>query len=105
MQLDNTRIAVRERGILDLLDLGLQVTRAFVGPLLLILAISVIPMLVLNHVLIGWMADIPYGEELTDDETFMILRYVANMAMLVTIEAPLVTALIAAYLGKVCTSC
>ncbi|HAY79069.1 MAG TPA: hypothetical protein DCY79_04610 [Planctomycetaceae bacterium] len=101
MQLDRTRIVVRERGILDLLDLSLQVTRAFLVPLLLIFAICVTPMLILNYLLIGWMADIPYGEELTSDDLAKITRYVTDMLALIIVEAPLVTALMSAYLGKV----
>ena len=101
MQLDRTRIAIRERGILDLLDLSLQVTRAFWGPLLLIATICVIPAITLNHLLIGWMADIPYGEEMTEVEFLAMVRYTTDMTALMVIEAPLVTALIAAYLGKV----
>ena len=33
MQLDRTRIAIRERGLLETLDLALHVTREFAGPL------------------------------------------------------------------------
>jgi len=49
VQLDNARIAVRERSYLENLDLGLRVVRAHAGPLLLALVLGALPAMLLNH--------------------------------------------------------
>jgi len=49
VQLDNARIAVRERSYLEHLDLGLRVVRAHAGPLLLALVLGALPAMLLNH--------------------------------------------------------
>lgn len=95
MQLDDTRIAVRERGVLELQDLAFQVMRTFIGPLLLTMALGVIPLMAVNHLLIGWMSyGLDYGE-------FYPVRYMYNMIVLVVIEAPLASVFTTAYLGQV----
>ena len=91
MQLDRTRVAVRERGILDLGDLALHVTRNFSPPLVGALAVGILPMAVLNY----WLLQGLLEEGLPS--TF--IRYVWNMALLVFIEAPLATAAATVFLG------
>ncbi len=48
MQLDNTRIAIRERDMLDICDLALHVIRTFARPLMLALAVGIVPLAVLD---------------------------------------------------------
>ena len=48
MQLDQNRIAIRERGYLEILDLALRVIRAYAGPLAAALAVGVVPAMLLN---------------------------------------------------------
>ena len=93
MQLDRTRIAIRERGVLDTLDLSLHVLRAYALPLLVTTAIGTIPLMALNHVLLGWMT------ETVDNELDYPFRFVWNMIVLVVIEAPLASVFATAYLG------
>jgi hypothetical protein len=93
VQLDKTRIGIRERGVLDTLDLSLQVLRAFIKPLLVTFALGAAPLMLLNHFLIGWMADVEYAEEFP-------VRYIWTMSLLVFIEAPLASVFATAYLGQ-----
>ncbi len=93
MQLDKTRIAVRERDLLEILDLSLHVVRVYAWPLIVTLAAGVLPLMLLNHWLIGWMAGVDYAVEYPT-------RYVRNMSVLVFLEAPLATVFATYFLGQ-----
>lgn len=93
MQLDKTRIAVRERGVLDTLDLSLHVLRAYAGALLITMALGALPLMALNYWLIGWML-----QELNDWD--LPLRFIWHMGLLVYLEAPLASVFATAYLGQ-----
>lgn len=93
MQLDNTRIAIRERGLLDTLDLALHVTREFVGPWLLCSLVAIVPLAAINYFLVGWMADIDFEEDVIP------FRFLWNMFLLVYLEAPLASAFVVAFFG------
>ena len=93
LQLDKTRIAVREREYIDILDLALRVIRAYAWPLLLAFAVGIVPMMVLN----GWLlADLAER----DFEVGFPAWYMFYMLLLILVEAPLATAPATAYLGK-----
>lgn len=94
MQLDKTHISIRERDMLDILDLSLHVTRAYAWPLLLTMAMGVVPLMVLNHFLIGWMADLEYREETP-------IRFFWSMMLLIFIQAPLASIFATSFLGQV----
>lgn len=94
MELDKTRIAVRERGTLEIFDLSLQVIRAYALPLVIAFAIGVVPLAVINHFLVGWMV------KHFDFAVEFPIRYVWNMSVLVIFEAPLASIFLTAYLGK-----
>ncbi|HEX5103434.1 MAG TPA: hypothetical protein VFV87_06465 [Pirellulaceae bacterium] len=93
MQLDNTRIAIRERDLLETLDLALHVTRQFAGPWLICSLLGIVPLALVNYALVGWM--IPWGW----DEEGLPWRYLWSMSILVYLEAPLASAFVVAYLG------
>ncbi len=92
MQLDKTRIGIRERDLPEVLDLSLQVTRTFARPLLLTFALGAAPLALLNHVLLGWTADIDYR----DESPWYFLLW---MSLLIFIEAPLASIFATAWLG------
>lgn len=94
MQLDQTRIAIRERGFAEILGLALQVTRAGFGWLSLLWFIGVTNFAVINAVLLAPMLD----EELIYNE--FPGGYWCLMVLLVAIETPFATAPITLYLGK-----
>jgi hypothetical protein len=83
----------------EILDLALQLLRAYGRPLAVTLLVGVLPMAAINHVLIGRIADLNYAE--IDVYVFwQIVRYLWDMSLLVFIEAPLATAFVTAYLGQ-----
>jgi len=90
--MDNTKIAVRERGILEILDLSLHLTRMYAAPLAATLALGIAPLMILNQFLIGWMANVAWEEEFP-------FRYLWNMMCLVIIETPLASVFATTYLG------
>ncbi len=93
MQLDNTRIAVRERNLLETFDLALHVVREFWRPWLACSLLAILPLAVLNYALIGWMAN----PELSEDE--ISFRYYWTMAVLIYLEAPLASTFVVGFLG------
>lgn len=99
MQLDKTRIAIRERGLLEILDLAPRVIRFHVAPFVATWLAGVVPFLLLNYWLFGWMADSP-GEYPSDKFEYWP-RYFWTMSLMVFIEAPLATVAMTLYLGDV----
>ena len=93
MQLDKTRIAVRERPYVDILDLGLRVIRAYAWPLLLAFSAGIVPMMLLNRWLLAGFAEL-------DFEFGLPVEYMVYMVLLVVLEAPLATAPATLYLGQ-----
>lgn len=108
MELDNTSIAIRERGFLDIMDLALRVIRAHAGPLTLALLAGIVPMVLLNTWLLADYVEgdpavvVPSGD--------LVLGFMAHLAkmrlyifytlLLVTWEMPLASALATIYLGE-----
>lgn len=93
MQLDSTRIAVRERSLPEVFDLALHVVREFAGPWVITSLLAIVPLALLNYLLIGWMTDLDY------DTDYPGLRFAWNMTLLIFIEAPLASVFTVAYLG------
>jgi hypothetical protein len=93
MQLDRTRIAIRERGLLETIDLALFVARDFAGPILTCALLAIVPLALINYALVGWMAPTEYDSEVLG------FRYFWNMTVLVFLEAPLASVFIVAFLG------
>lgn len=93
MQLDQTRIAIRERNFGEILGLALQVVRARAGWLLLAFLIGVTPLAVLNTLLLDDVLEYELWEEVPPGYWFLTF-------LLVALEAPFATAIITIYLGK-----
>ena len=103
MQFDKTRIVVRERNFLDILDLALMVIREHARPLAVSLAAGIVPAALLNTWLLNGLVE----SLLEIDATFNVGELVASLvaffmllAMLVILEIPLATAFATLYLGK-----
>ena len=94
MQLDRTTIAIRERGLLDTLDLSLHVLRIYGLPLIAAMALGVIPLMLVNHLLLGWMT------EPVDEEMFFPFRFVWHMSVQVFLQTQLASVFATAYLGE-----
>src|SRR4051812_5623061 len=93
MQLDRTRIAVRERGLLETIDLALLVIREFAGPLIICALLAIVPLAIINELLVGWMVT------LDDEGTVSWFRYLFAMTVLIELESQLAAVFIVAYLG------
>lgn len=93
MQLDRTRIAIRQRSLLETIDLALFVVREFVGPILACSLLAIVPMALLNYALIGWMVPTEYEGE------WVGFRFLWSMTLLIFLEAPLASAFAVAFLG------
>lgn len=93
MQLDRTRIAIRERGLLETIDLTLLVIRDFAGPILACALVGIIPLAIINELLLGRMVSID------DEGNVAWFRYIWGMTVLIFLEAPLASVFVVAYLG------
>jgi hypothetical protein len=101
VQLDNTSIAIRERGLFDTCDLALHVLRRHIGPLLITFFAGAIPLMLLNHALLGWILDVEYRDMwFYTEETGAIFRFLWDMTLIVVIEAPLASVFATKYLGQ-----
>jgi hypothetical protein len=92
VQLDQARIAIRERSWLDNLDLALQVIRAQSAGVAASAAIGILPFVLLNFFVLTWL----YPD--SDEESHAGYWYFS--IVLVMIEAPLATASLTLYLGQ-----
>ncbi len=92
MQIDRSRIAIRERTWSDNLDLALQVIRTNAGGIVTSALVGVLPMIALNYTIIQYS-----GSRLNENADFdgMMLAI-----LLVMCEAPLATAAVTLYLGQ-----
>ncbi|NLE39797.1 MAG: hypothetical protein GX621_17395 [Pirellulaceae bacterium] len=93
MQLDNTRIVIRERSFAEVLDLSLRVTRRYFGPLVVTLILGIAPLFALNAYLLSDMVE----EEL---EATISPGYVLLLPLLILWQIPLATAPATLYLGQ-----
>ena len=91
MQLDRTRVTVRERGMLEICDLALAVCRDFAPRLIVMFAVGILPFAILNWFLIGWIVE--------DLNGWTFARYAYLMIVLTLIEAQLATAPATTFLG------
>jgi hypothetical protein len=93
MQLDRTRIAIRERSLLETIDLSLFVLREFIGSILACALMAIVPLALLNYALVGWMVPTEYEGE------WVGFRYLWSMTLLIFLEAPLASIFVVAFLG------
>jgi hypothetical protein len=94
MQLDKTRVAIRERSFIDILDLALAVLREHAGPLCLAWLAGAVPAALFNYWLLSdWFVSnaFDYGD---------LPTYVMYMSLLICWELPLATSPITLYLGQ-----
>ena len=93
MQLDKTRIVIRERALVDILDLALRVCRLRAWPLLLAFSAGIVPMMILNYWVLFALAEPHF-------QLGFPPVYVFFVVVLVALESPLATAAATLYLGK-----
>lgn len=97
MQLDHTRIVVRERGIPELFDLTFRVCRAFALPLAATIALGAAPMIALNIWLIrDHLADVEF-----DVDLLPTYSYLWRLGFLIVLEIPLAAVPTTLFLSQV----
>jgi len=94
VQFDKTTIAVRQRGMLDTLDLSLHVLRTYAGPLATAMLLGVVPLMLINYLLLGWLVGAG------DEESVFPWRFVYHLSLQIYLEAPLAGIFATAYLGQ-----
>jgi hypothetical protein len=92
VRLDQTRIAIRERSYLEILDVALHVIRSQAAALAFWLAAGILPLALLNHWLLSGFLDEYFELDFPP-------RYLFFMLVLVVWETPLATASVTLYLG------
>jgi hypothetical protein len=100
MQLDRTLISIHERGLLETLDLSLHTIRRYTWPLLVTFSLGAVPLMIINHLLLGWIMNVEYRDVFFYlEETPTIVRYLWDMTLLVIVEAPLASLFATKFLG------
>jgi hypothetical protein len=100
VQFDNTRIVIRERSPVELLDLSFHLIRLHAVPLTLLLLLNAAPFALLNYLLLGWLP-LPASLDLSvEDYDESNLRYYWLMLAMVFLQAPFATSLLTLFLGK-----
>ena len=101
VEFDQTRIAIRERSYTDILDLAVRVSRRHALPLIMALALGVIPATLFNAWLLGDIVDNAVDSAVVpEDYAGFLFGYGFLLTMLLVLETPLVTALATLYLGE-----
>lgn len=99
MQLDKTAIAITQRSLDDLLDLGLAVMRRYGMTLLKPALFGILPFALLN-VLLLWSIT-SFGDGSAGIDRTAILQYIWLMLVLVYLEAPLALSGVTIVLGNI----
>lgn len=94
MQFDKTTIVVRQRGMLDTLDLSLHVFREYALPLAAAMLLGVVPLMAVNYLLLAWMPSV------ADEEAWLPWRFVYHLSLQIYLQAPLAGIFATAYLGQ-----
>jgi hypothetical protein len=96
MPFDETRVVIRERGWLEILDLSLGMLRTRALPILAALAAGAVPLALFN----SWLLNDLLKVELLDDEREVNAGYFVWLLLLMLTEIPLATAPLTIYLGQ-----
>ncbi len=98
MRLDKTRISIRERPFVEILDLSLRVARRYAGPLTLCWVLGVAPCCLANFWLLHAAGMSVEQEDLVEPDR---VAGNVNATILLTVwQVPLATALMTLYLGQ-----
>lgn len=95
LQLSNNLITIRERNLLEIMDLALALIRAQGLPLLAALAVGVVPMLIVNDLLLSSLIEPDWHAS-----DSIMTEYFAKLGLLVMFEMPLAAAPATLYLGQ-----
>ena len=99
MQLDTTRIVIRERDFLDILDLSLRVVRFYLFPWFTLSLIAAVPFALFNAWLLGPWGPFQALAIANHSDPNDISLYAYRLVVLTVWEMPLVAAPLTRYLG------
>ncbi len=92
MELDKTSIVLRQRSLLELIDLSLVVLRVYWRPLLFQAVIGALPFFIINFFVLRPMTDydrlLVFNRSIIDQEPLQF-RYAVFMFALILMEAPM----------------
>lgn len=102
MELDKATIRIRERGSLELLDLGLCILRRHGLVLAPLFFLAAAPFILLNDWLLQWFwrDDVPAGPEMGEAQGWSAWYFVFWHTILVALEFPIASSLVTLYLGR-----
>lgn len=99
--LQNTRITIRERSTLDVLDLAFRLWGVMGRAMLVCAALGVIPFFMLNVLLgLGVIEFFSSGDELAFDWNWLLVA--AAMPLVIAYQSPLAMSFLTIYLGESC---
>ena len=102
MHFDNIQIKIRERGFLDLMDLGLQVFRVHLPRFLLAFACGAVPLQILNHFWFRDLVVVDFREGIVAaNETSRLIGFILCVGQMIFIESQLAGIIATKYLGLV----
>ena len=96
MQFDKTRLVIRERGLLEILDLALRIIKEYSAPVFFTFVAGAIPLALLNDHLIGWMDNYEFEE----DPIYSHIHFLLAVSILVFLEAPVASIFTTMFLGR-----
>ena len=100
MQLDRTYLAIRERDILDIMDMSLHVIRRFLRPLSVTFLVGVLPLWLLQHYLLGGFDLLALDEDPGFFESEWRFWKIIQVVIFAVFFAPLAAAPTTLYLGQ-----
>ena len=103
MELDRTKIVIRERSWSDLVDLTLVVLRDYWNPVLFWGTVGALPFFLLNMLVLKPLLDfetILIGNEMNSNEELLYTRYLFHSITLVFLEAPFAMQGLTYFLGQ-----
>lgn len=100
MELDKTRIVVRERDVWDILDLALRVLRLNFVPLCVTTFIGAFPWAIINYLSLRSLLSTDVNILDSTEPLGSYVRYLWIMMVLVGIQAPMASIFSTVYLGK-----
>ncbi len=93
MRLDRTHVRIRERNVLEILDLTFQILRAYWRPFAILTFLGALPFALINHWLTAWFLNNEVGG------SDLPMSFMWHQTLLVFVEAPLASLLLTTYLG------
>lgn len=101
MQLDRTHVVIRARTLSEIGDLAMILVRSYPAASIFGFVLGMLPWLVLNTLLVGWIPWVQFTEAIYDDEMDAELaRYLFLMVTLVILQAPIAGVITTTLIGR-----